>query len=243
MSEPHPGDSISVGDHYYILASAFTADLPKLVLKHDEAFFVSDRRGDFPAVPDSEFGFYVGGTRFLDRFDLRIHGQRPLVLNAAVSDDNLQVAIDLTNADVHDGETVLLAGRTLHLARRLTLYGQELGEALWIENFAAEAVRLDLDWSFGADFADVFEVRGLKRERRGTLLPPLVEEATVRLSYQGLDGVERTSILAFDPHRSGGGKARDLRHRGCPGVRRRRGRALEPARDRAPAPGGECAAP
>ena len=32
MSEPHPGDSISVGDHYYILASTFTAELPKLVL-------------------------------------------------------------------------------------------------------------------------------------------------------------------------------------------------------------------
>ena len=199
MSEPHPGDSISVGDHYYILASTFTADLPKLVLKHDEAFFVSDRRGDFPAVPDSEFGFYVGGTRFLDRFDLRIHGQRPLVLNAAVSDDNLQVAIDLTNADVHDGDTVVMAGRTLHLARRLTLYGRELCEAVWIENFAAEAVRLDLDWRFGADFADVFEVRGVKRERRGRLLPPLVEGGTVRLSYQGLDGVERASILAFDP--------------------------------------------
>jgi glycogen debranching enzyme len=199
MSEPHAGDSISVGDHYYILASTFTADLPKLVLKHDEAFFVSDRRGDFPAVPDSEFGFYVGGTRFLDRFDLLIHGQRPLVLNAAVSDDNLQVAIDLTNADVHDGDTVIMAGRTLHLARRLTLYGRELCETLWIENFAAEAVRLDLDWRFGADFADVFEVRGLKRERRGRLLPPLVEGGTVRLSYQGLDGVERASVLAFDP--------------------------------------------
>jgi glycogen debranching enzyme len=199
MSEPHPGDSISVGDHYYILASTFTADLPKLVLKHDEAFFVSDQRGDFPAVPDSEFGFYVGGTRFLDRFDLRIHGQRPLVLNAAVSDDNLQVAIDLTNADVHDGDTVVMSGRTLYLARRLTLHGRELCEALWIESFATEAVRLDLDWRFGADFADVFEVRGLKRERRGRFLPPLVEGGTVRLSYQGLDGVERASVLAFDP--------------------------------------------
>jgi len=199
MKEPHPGESISVGDHYYILASTFTADLPKLVLKHDEAFFVSDRRGDFPSVPDSEFGFYVGGTRFLDRLDLRVHGQRPLVLNAAVSDDNLQVAIDLTNADVHDGDTVLLAGRTLHFARRLALYGRELSEALWIENFAAEAVRLDLEWRFGADFADVFEVRGLTRERRGRLLPPVVDGGTVRLAYHGLDGVVRASRLVFDP--------------------------------------------
>ncbi len=55
MSQPLHGDLIAVGDQYYILASTFTADLPKLVLKHDEAFFVADRRGDFPDVPDSEF--------------------------------------------------------------------------------------------------------------------------------------------------------------------------------------------
>jgi hypothetical protein len=40
------------------------ADLPKLVLKHAAAFLVADRRGDFPAMPGTEFGFYTGGTRF-----------------------------------------------------------------------------------------------------------------------------------------------------------------------------------
>jgi len=199
MTQPHPGDSISVGDQYYILASTFTADLPKLVLKHDDAFFVADRRGDFPAIPDSEFGFYVSDTRFLDRFDLRVHDQRPLLLNAAVSHDNLQLAIDLTNADLHDGDTILVAGRMLHLARRLTLYGRELCQTLRVENFAAEAVRVRLDWRFGADFADVFEVRGLHRERRGTLLPPACEASMVRLAYKGLDGAVRTTLLAFEP--------------------------------------------
>src|SRR5262245_7648336 len=125
MTGAHPGDSISVGDHYYILASTFTAHLPKSVLKHDDAFFVADRRLAFPAMTDSDFGFYVGDTRFLDLFDLRVHDQRPLLLNAAVSDDNLQLAIDLTNADLHDGDTIHVAGRMLHLARRLTLYGRD----------------------------------------------------------------------------------------------------------------------
>jgi len=199
MTERAPEDSIAVGDHYYILASTFTADLPKLVLKHDEAFFVADRRGDFLDVPDSEFGFYVGGTRFLDHFDLRVHGQRPLLLNSAVSGDNLQVAADLTNADVHDGDTILLAGRTLHLCRRLTLYGRQLSQTLTIESFASEPVHVDLDWRFGADFADVFEVRGLRRERRGDQLEPVCEGATVRLAYRGLDKVVRTTLLSFEP--------------------------------------------
>ena len=199
MREPASGDLIAVGDQYYILASTFTADLPKLVLKHDEAFFVADRRGDFLDVPDSEFGFYVGGTRFLHRFDLRVHGQRPLLLNSAVSGDSLQVAVDLTNADVHDGDTVLLAGRTLHLGRRLTLYRRQLSQTLTIESFATAPVHVDLDWRFGADFADVFEVRGLRRERRGESLAPVCEGATVRLAYRGLDDVVRTTLLSFEP--------------------------------------------
>jgi hypothetical protein len=60
MTQTPHGDVI-IGEHYYILASEAAAGLPKLVLKHDEAFLVANRRGDLPAQPDSEFGFYVDG--------------------------------------------------------------------------------------------------------------------------------------------------------------------------------------
>ncbi|MCL6641132.1 MAG: hypothetical protein K6T92_07135 [Candidatus Rokubacteria bacterium] len=92
-----PDDELVVGDRYYILASSVAADLPRLVLKHDDAFLVADRRGDFPLLPGTEFGFYADGTRFLHQLELRVHGRRPLLLNAAVSDDGLEAAIDLTN--------------------------------------------------------------------------------------------------------------------------------------------------
>jgi hypothetical protein len=36
-------------------------------VKCDDAFVVSDDHGDFPELPESEFGLYVGGTRFLRR--------------------------------------------------------------------------------------------------------------------------------------------------------------------------------
>ena len=79
MTEP-----VLVGEQYYILASEVAA-LPKLVLKHDDAFLVTDRRGDLPNLPQSEFGFYVDGTRFLHRLELRLHGHAPIVLNAGMS--------------------------------------------------------------------------------------------------------------------------------------------------------------
>ena len=52
-----PHGDVLVGEQYYILASEVAADLPKLVLKHDESFLVANRRGDLPNLPHTEFGF------------------------------------------------------------------------------------------------------------------------------------------------------------------------------------------
>ncbi len=50
---------------------------------------------------------------------------------------------------------------------------------------------MDLILEFEADFADIFEVRGVPRKRRGQLLEPRVGESRVDLGYLGLDGVRR----------------------------------------------------
>ncbi|HXH83954.1 MAG TPA: glycogen debranching N-terminal domain-containing protein, partial [Candidatus Tectomicrobia bacterium] len=193
-----PQDVI-IGERYYILASEVAADLPKLVLKHDEAFLVADRRGDFPNLPGSEFGFYVDGTRFLGRLEVLVQGHRPLVLNAGVSEDGLQAAIDLTNPDLALGPHVVLPGRALRLGRRLTIFAGQLSVTFVVESFSSETLEVPLGLRFAADFVDVFEVRGHPRERRGTLLPPALAKAEVRLAYRGLDERTRTSVLTFDP--------------------------------------------
>jgi len=198
MTQTPHGDVI-IGEHYYILASEAAAGLPKLVLKHDEAFLVANRRGDLPALPDSEFGFYVDGTRFLRQLELRVHGQRPIVLNAGVSEDALQAGIDLTNPDVALAPEVVLPGRSLRIARRLTVHAGQLYQLLLVETFSRDPLDLSIGLQFAADFVDVFEVRGHPRERRGELLPAVVDGATVRLAYRGLDKVIRATRLAFSP--------------------------------------------
>ncbi len=199
MTRPVPPDDLIVGDRYYILASSVAGDLPKLVLKHDEAFLVADRRGDVPALPGSEFGFYVDGTRMLRQLDLRLHGGRPLLLNATLAEEGLECAIDLTNPDVLGEEHVVLPGRTLRIWRRLVLYANRLYQALSIESFARAPHDLELRWAVGADFVDVFEVRGHPRPRRGQLLPTEVRPAAVELGYRGLDGLTRRTLIEFQP--------------------------------------------
>src|SRR5258706_14552887 len=43
--------------------------------------------------------------------------------------------------------------------------------------------------AFDADFADVFEVRGLTRARRGTRSDRIIDSYQLCFAYQGLDGV------------------------------------------------------
>jgi glycogen debranching enzyme len=200
MTEDRPAPSeVILGEQYYILASELAADQPKLVLKHDEAFVVANRRGDLPGIADSEFGFYVEGTRFLRQLELRVHGHRPIVLNAGVAEDAMQASVDLTNPDVPLGPQVVLPGRSFRVARRMTVHAGQLYQLLLVESFTHEPHDVSVTIAFAADFVDVFEVRGHPRERRGISLPPDVQGGAVRLAYRGLDDLTRTTTLTFTP--------------------------------------------
>lgn len=199
MIPPPPSDEVLIGEHYYILASGVAGERPKLVLKHDEAFLVADRRGDCPQLPGGAFGFYVDGTRYLSQLELRVHGLRPLSLNAGISEDGLEAAVDLTNPDVAMAPAALLPGRSMRVARRITLYDRALHHCMRVEVFSHDRHEFVLTLQFGADFLDVFEVRGHPRERRGAMLPPRLEGDRVRIAYRGLDKVVRAAHLVFDP--------------------------------------------
>jgi len=60
-------------------------------------------------------------------------------------------------------------------------------------------VELDLIIEFDANFADIFEVRGVDRKRRGRRLATEVTPDTVILGYGGLDECNRRTRIVFDP--------------------------------------------
>ena len=191
---------VKLQDSFYILATSTRADDRTRVLKHGETFAVFDRFGDVQPVGLGEQGLYHDGTRFLSRLEVRLGGRRPLLLSSTVKEDNDLLAVDLTNPDLaeRDGTLVLRRGE-LHLFRSKFLWRGVCYERLRLSNFGLETTAIDLSVSFDADFADVFEVRGSKRERRGHTLPPSIEGGIVVLAYRGLDEVVRRARLAFDP--------------------------------------------
>lgn len=193
-------EAVNVSNEYYIQTASSLVDIPTRVLKHGETFAVFDRFGDIHPIGGAEQGLYHEGTRFLSRFVLRLNGERLLHLSSTIRDDNALLAADLTNPDIHFGRHLVVARGTLHIHRTKFLWQGRCYERIHLQNFGLHSVNVSLMINFEADFADIFEVRGVERSRRGRRLPTVVDASRVTLAYEGLDGVVRRTQLDWLPH-------------------------------------------
>ena len=60
-------------------------------------------------------------------------------------------------------------------------------------------MQLTLSLAFASDFADLFEVRGIRRKRRGQRWAEVSGAGGVALFYRGLDDAVRETALSFEP--------------------------------------------
>jgi glycogen debranching enzyme len=195
-------DIVRVADEYYVRASSALADDRTRVLKSGDTFLIANRYGNIEDLGTSQFGLFHAESRHLSRFSMRLNRLQPMLLSSVVREDNAFLAIDLTNVDSPNGATASigdLSRGTVHVFRSQFLLPGCRYEHIRIRNYGLKPVRLVLSFGFDADFADIFEVRGSKRDRRGTTLPQRVEGDTVVLGYQGLDGLLRQTSITFSP--------------------------------------------
>lgn len=192
-------DIIQVQDRYYILAGSALADDRTLVLKHGDAFAVFDRYGDILPLGLGRYGLFYEDTRHLDRLELRFGALRPLFLSSTITADDLALTADLTNPDLVDVDGRALRRDYVHVLRATFLHDGACHCRLRVRSFAPTRVSVSLALRYGADFADIFEVRGIRREKRGEHLPTELRGDRARLRYRGLDGKERVTRLTFSP--------------------------------------------
>lgn len=192
-------ERIPASDQYSILAASPRRDDRTRVLKHGETFAVFDHFGDIEQEGAGEEGLYHQGTRHLSRFRVLIQDRSPLLLSSTVRDDNCLFTVDLTNPDLIEDDVVRLRKDTIHLYRSNFLFQGKCFCRFHLRSYALVDVALWWSVLFEADFADIFEVRGTPRPRRGEMLSPHLHEGGICLRYRGLDDLVRETTLEFDP--------------------------------------------
>jgi glycogen debranching enzyme len=166
-----------------------------LSIKEGEAFLVSALDGDLNEGNSCGLGFYYRDTRFLSLFTMRMNGTEPILLSSSAERAYMS-HMDLTNADVWAGGEIVIPQQTINI-RRIRVCGRRLYERIRVKNYSPAPVEVQIELTFGADFADIFEVRGVQRTIRGTMLQPKLAERGVVFAYLGQDDLFRQTRVEF----------------------------------------------
>lgn len=183
---------------YYIATTSSPADDRARVLKYGRLFFVFDRLGDVQTSGLGEEGLFYDGTRHLSELSLELWNARPLLLSSTIAANNFLFTADLANLDVSLEDSIAIHRGTLHLVRSRFLWRESCFEKLLFVNHGLGDLELPVRIGFDADFADIFEVRGTVRARRGRRLDERIDRSSVTLIYEGLDHQMRHTRIQSD---------------------------------------------
>lgn len=189
-------DIVRLHGHTYVLATSPRISVGTLTLKEGDSFIVMDRFGDTGAIGAGDQGIFHHGTRMVSHHELRLGEHRPLLLSSTVHERNAFVAVDLTNPDIPLGNGQIIQRGVIHIFRSMFLWQGALHCRTRVMNYGDVPLDSNLSYLFDADFADIFEVRGMVRSQRGRQ-SDRVENNVAILSYDGLDGKKRQTKVAF----------------------------------------------
>src|SRR5437879_7321007 len=177
-----------VSEQLFYIPMTGPAARPRRSLKHDDTFIVLDSHGDIGASAGGPDGLFNADTRYLARLEMVLDDMQPLLLGSNLRDDNSALTVDLTNSDVYRNGRLALEKDTLHIVRSIFLWRGSFYQRIGLQNHADQPASFDLTLLFDNDFADLFEVRGERRPRRGVGSSRLLGPADVVLEYNSLDG-------------------------------------------------------
>jgi glycogen debranching enzyme len=168
-----------------------------LALKSGAVFVCARPDGDIRPAPASGEGLYAQDTRHLSELRLTVGGLRPVLLSS-VMESGHHAVINATNPVLLAGGGVPVPQETLNV-RRTVLIADRLYYRVRARSFCPQTVATVIELSLAADFADVFEVRGVGRRTSGRLLPPEHDGDRVRFSYVAGDGQRRETHVELGP--------------------------------------------
>ncbi len=202
-----------------------------LTLKDDDLFLIADTLGNISDLTshsgglEDSMGLFCRDTRFLSRLELQIDGRSPISFSSSAH-KGFSMSVLCSNSEIAIPNVGLIKAETIGIHREIVIKGGFF-EEIQVTNYNTNSISFTFSLSFDADFRDVFEVKGSKRQLRGNLLSylsnqeqKLPEEQSknqsknqsnnqsnnqsknkeIVLAYEGLDGVLMESRIQFNSH-------------------------------------------
>jgi len=166
-----------------------------IAIKHDRIFLLTDQFGNVAPPGNCSLGLFEDDTRIASHYELRVAGTPQAKLSTEVVHP-YHAQIDLAVTDHAFGGDTWDPKHAIYLSRELMIEDR-LIERLTLTNFLTRAIDYWAELWFACDFADIFEVRGWKRDERGEFFAPTVEPSAIRLAYRGRDGLVMRSAIEF----------------------------------------------
>jgi len=179
-----------------------------LVLKHDQLFLVATAQGEITPPGNCSLGLFHNDTRILSHYALRVRGGPASLLSAEVP-RTYTGQVDLTVKDGPFGGDPWDPRHAVHIRRELLL-SDRFTERVTLTSYLPSSLEYWIELACGADFADIFEVRGWRREVRGEFFAPEAEADSLTFRYRGRDGRLLQTVVALGrrPDELGPGVAR-----------------------------------
>jgi glycogen debranching enzyme len=194
---PMNNENLNTGDSDLLVTSAMGAENSRTI-KHANTFAVFNHYGEISAPNvTGDQGLYHNGTRFLSAYEFVIENEKPLLLSSDITRDNHLITVDLTNPDLISGGNLQVRRGVIHVFRSKFLWKARCFEKYRIKNYGRDPLDFSAAIRFASDFADIFEVRGMCRERKGKLNEGVLGDRWVEISYEGLDGITRITRIEF----------------------------------------------
>ncbi len=182
-----------------------------LTLKDGDLFLITDILGNISDLKcrigglENSMGLFCRDTRFLSRLELQIEGKSPISFSSTAR-KGFAMTVLCSNPELKDQNGNQIKTETIDIHREIVIKGGFF-EEIKVTNYNTYPVSFTLSLSLDADFSDLFEIRGAKREKRGSFLrylPSLDQKAAealpkeIVLAYEGLDGVLMESRIQFN---------------------------------------------
>ncbi len=185
--------------HFFVPPSASIQERLPRALKNGDAFALFDPHGDALGAMHGPEGIYYRDTRHLSYWRMTICGAYPMLLGSAVDERVDAMIVDLTNPDILSDDRVVIPNDAIHINRTKFLFDNCVHERIAVRNFDEHPHRITLEITIGADFLDMFEVRGDKRPKRGRKMRAICTADGLTHRYIGLDEIERVTDIRFMP--------------------------------------------